>query len=207
MFSGIVEAQVTCENIVTDTPELLRVNLARPANFSDIQLGDSICVNGVCLTIENFDEDTLCFAIAYETLKITGWNAGIFMKNKWNLERSLSFGDRVHGHLVAGHVEAMTEVLSSSFVGESQVLMTRLPASLRNYVWHKGSLTINGVSLTINSCDEDKLEFCIIPETQKRTNLGSLKAGDLVTMEPDYIARVALKYFAEKGAEYAKSNA
>lgn len=187
MFSGIVE---TTSSVRENRPSngVCRLVLGRPADFQDIQKGDSIAVNGVCLTVEDFSPDWIQFAVGYETIQITGWDklaAGTLV----NLERSLRLGDRIHGHLVSGHVDALSRISKCENQGECRVLSLELPSTLSSYVWKKGSIAINGVSLTINSVSDSEFSVCLVPETLKRTNLGSLRSGDSVTLEVDQIAR------------------
>ncbi|MFK8138954.1 MAG: riboflavin synthase [Bdellovibrionales bacterium] len=195
MFSGIVETTEKINKVVKGD-ELVRVTLSRPKEFSDIKIGDSVACNGVCLTVESFDEKEMLFAIAYETLNITSWTVSDLKGKEINLERSLAFGDRIHGHLVAGHVECMTEVIKSYEQGESWIMEFKNNSVILPFLWKKGSVTINGVALTINEVDKESFSVCLIPETMSRTNLGNLKPGDQVCLEPDYFAR-ALYHWKE----------
>ncbi|HEY8271072.1 MAG TPA: hypothetical protein VIG33_09295, partial [Pseudobdellovibrionaceae bacterium] len=138
---------------------------------------------------EAFDENQMTFALAAETLRILQWNPINSVGKKVNLERSLRFGDRIHGHLVTGHVDSLAEVVRADLEGESFFLNVKVASSLLPYIWKKGGLTINGVSLTVNEIKNSVVEVCLIPETLKRTNLGNLKAGQVVNIEPDYLAR------------------
>ncbi|MBX3040443.1 MAG: riboflavin synthase [Bdellovibrionaceae bacterium] len=192
MFSGIVEAVVPALRGEAKSG-LYRLVLRRPAEFTDIKGGDSIAVDGACLTVEEFDHESMTFALAAETLKVLRWNPDQLLSRTFNLERSLRFGDRLHGHLVSGHVDALGEVLRAEQDGESLFLDVKVPASLRSYVWKKGSLAIHGVSLTINELKDDVVSVCLIPETQKRTNLSKLKVGDSVHLESDMIARAVVR--------------
>lgn len=192
MFSGIVEAVVPALRGEAKSG-LYRLVLRRPTEFTDIKGGDSIAVDGACLTVEEFDADSMTFALAAETLRVLRWNPDDLLKRTYNLERSLRFGDRLHGHLVSGHVDALGEVLRAERQGESLFLDVRIPPALRSYVWKKGSLAIHGVSLTINELKDDVVSVCLIPETQKRTNLSKLKVGDSVHLESDMIARAVVR--------------
>lgn len=190
MFSGIVEAKAKILHFVPRS-SLYELLLERPATFDDIRTGDSIAVNGVCLTVEAFDETKMQFAVAEETLRVTHWSGKSVLKPgaHVNLERSLRLGDRIHGHLVQGHVDAMGDVVSLDVRQESADLKIKIPQELARFVWKKGSLAINGVSLTVNSVDNLVVECCLIPETLKRTNLGELVSGSAVTLEVDSLAR------------------
>jgi riboflavin synthase len=204
MFSGIVEVKT---NLLSCTPEnpnpqqATQIIVEKPSEFKDISLGDSIAINGVCLTLERFDATTMQFALGAETLKVTGWTAQNLKLRPLNLERSLRFGDRLHGHLVSGHVDAMGKVIRSEDLGGSWLLTVQIPAELSAMVWPKGSIAINGVSLTINAVKQNEVEVCLIPETLRRTNLSSLLVGDQVTLEVDPMARALQRMLAEKERE------
>lgn len=192
MFSGIIEAlspALSCEAL----PGAYRLRLARPADFNDLKPGDSVAVDGVCLTVESFDDQGIVFILAAETIRVLGWNMDSALGRRFNLERSLRFGDRLHGHLVSGHVDSLGEVTRAEHQGESLFLDVRLSPSLKPLIWTKGSITLNGVSLTVNEVKGDVISVCLIPETQKRTNLSRLKAGDRVNVEPDMIARAVTR--------------
>ena len=188
MFSGIIEAQ---SQVVSTSaqPGLVRIAVQKPVEFIDLKNGDSIAVNGICLTVENFDANKIEFALAAETLRVTGWTESSLNSAKVNLERSLRMGDRVHGHFVSGHVDAMGAVVDRREVGASLELDISFPPQLRPYIWKKGSWAINGVSLTINNVGQNSASICLIPETLERTNLSTLKVGDSVTVEVDPLAR------------------
>lgn len=188
MFSGIVESVMPILNS-EELNNAFRIKVQKPQEFDDIKLGDSIACDGVCLTVEAFDSQTLTFALAAETIKVLNWNANTWIGKKLNLERSLRFGDRIHGHLVTGHVDSLGKVQNAELDGESFFLDITVADSILPYVWKKGSVTINGVSLTVNEVSGNIINVCLIPETVKRTNLGQLKKSDLVNIEPDYIAR------------------
>ncbi|MBX2987409.1 MAG: riboflavin synthase [Bdellovibrionaceae bacterium] len=198
MFSGIVEAVVPALSGEGQNG-VFRLRLKRPPEFTDIRLGDSIAVDGVCLTVEAFDADSMSFALAAETLRVLDWRPETALARSFNLERSLRFGDRLHGHMVSGHVDSLGEVVRVRSEGESLFLDVRIQPHLRPLVWPKGSLAIHGVSLTVNAVEKDVVSVCLIPETQKRTNLPRLKVGDRVHIEPDFFAR-ALARAIEAGA-------
>lgn len=191
MFSGIVEAV----SEIKSSQELVnayRIQLDKPTEFNDLHLGDSIAVDGVCLTVEAFDAERIMFALAAETIRVLNWNPQSWIGKRVNLERSLRFGDRIHGHLVTGHVDSLAQVMRADLEGESFFLDVKVAPSVLPYVWKKGSITINGVSLTVNELKGSVVEVCLIPETLKRTNLGQLKPGQQVNIEPDYMARAVV---------------
>ena len=188
MFSGIVETQGRVLSVHRQG-ELLLIEVERPKEFTDLSIGDSICTSGVCLTIDRFTDQTMTFALGAETLKITGWSESSLKQASVNLERSLRLGDRIHGHMVSGHVDASGQVVAVEDLGGSIRLDVKAPALFKSYVWKKGSWAVNGVSLTINEIKEGVVSHCLIPETLRRTNLGSIKVGDPVNLEIDMMAR------------------
>jgi riboflavin synthase len=188
MFSGIVESVMPIIHS-QELPNAYRIQIQKPEEFDDLKLGDSIACDGVCLTVEAFDSKAITFALAAETIRILEWKPEKFLHKKINLERSLRFGDRIHGHLVTGHVDSLGEVMKAELDGESLFIDVKVADSIFPYVWKKGSITLNGVSLTVNEVEGRVLSVCLIPETIKRTNLGLLKKGDRINVEPDYLAR------------------
>lgn len=199
MFSGIIETtSSTLSLLPSSSDELIRFRMARPKSFNDLSLGDSVAVNGVCLTVEAFDEDSIQFAIGKETLQVTGWSQAFVEKAQWNLERSLKFGDRIHGHLVTGHVDFQGQVKSLKKGPESVELWVSFPKEASKYFWSKGSVCLNGVSLTINEVKEGTLRVNLIPETLRVTNLSSLEEGQSINIEVDSFARGLVHYFSER---------
>lgn len=192
MFSGIIEAVSTIVAAESGN-QVTRISVKKPSYFNDIKNGDSIAVDGVCLTLEAFDENSMQFALAFETLRLLGLRADQLKGRQVNLERSLRFGDRIHGHLVSGHVDSLGKVVLSRPEGDSWLLDVEVADSLRPLFWKKGSITLNGVSLTVNAVVGNRVSVCLIPETIQRTNLSSLKFGDNINVEPDMMARAMLR--------------
>lgn len=188
MFSGIVESVKPLLRS-QELDNAYRIQIEKPKEFDDLKLGDSIACDGVCLTLEQFDGAQMTFAVAAETIKVLRWNPSTWQNKMINLERSLRMGDRIHGHLVTGHVDSLGEVSFAELQGESFFLRVKVAASILPYVWKKGSITLNGVSLTVNELKDSEVEVCLIPETLKRTNLGLMKVGMFLNVEPDYMAR------------------
>jgi riboflavin synthase len=199
MFSGIIECtSSTVEVLPESTQDLIRFLVSRPQSFNDVKVGDSIALNGVCLTLEKFDDKTLQFALGKETLQITGWTKAFVEKALWNMERSLRLQDRIHGHLVTGHVDFRGEVAAIRTEKELSEIWVRFPAAYREYFWKKGSVTLNGVSLTLNEVKNDHFRVNLIPETLRVTNLGDLKPQQALNVEVDSFARGMIHYFKER---------
>lgn len=195
MFSGIIESvEPIIESRSLD--QAVEVVIQRPNFFDDLKVGDSIAVNGVCLTLESFTSASMKFTLGFETLKVLGATFESWLARPVNLERSLAFGSRVHGHLVTGHVEALAPVIKSEALGDNWLFTVRLTPELKKYCWKKGSLALNGVSLTINAVENNDVEVCLIPETQKRTNLAKYKVGEQICFEPDSFAKAVAQALA-----------
>lgn len=190
MFSGIIETPVQLLQI-QKLADVCKIQVQKPAYFDDIKLGDSVAVNGVCLTVEEFTTDFLQFTLGEETLKITGWSEQ--MPTTLNLERSLRLSDRIHGHLVTGHVDAVGKVVHLDTKTETLEIHIQMPREFLKYVWKKGSLCLNGVSLTINDIQDDVLSFYLIPETLKKTNFSNVRLNDSINLEFDVMAKILLR--------------
>ena len=188
MFSGIVETTGVVR-AAEPAGELLRLRVELPPSFTDLKSGDSVCMDGVCLTVEDFTANDMGFALGLETLKVTGWSSERVLGRVVNLERSLRLHDRIHGHLVTGHVDQAGKVVHIEAQKEWRTLSIEFTEALAPFIWTKGSITINGVSLTINSMGNQSFQVGLIPETLKRTNMGRLQVGDPVNLEVDNMAR------------------
>ena len=187
MFSGII-ADVGMITRAEDREGGLRLTVAAEVlDMKDVQIGDSIAVNGVCLTAVKIDGHTFVADVSKETLNCT---AGLERQgNHVNLEKALRLSDRLGGHLVSGHVDGVGEVVAFNDIGESWRLVVRSPHALAKYIAAKGSVAINGVSLTVNRVAGDEFEMNLIPHTLDATTLNELKAGSKVNLEIDLIAR------------------
>lgn len=200
MFSGIIECTSKALDVLEiKSEELCRVKLARPPQFQDLKVGDSVAVNGVCLTVESFDGSSIQFAIGKETLNVTGWTKAFLSESEFNLERSLKFEDRIHGHLVTGHVDFLGKVKKLKKSTEGLEVWLEFPKDKKDFFWAKGSVCLNGVSLTINEVEDSALRVNLVPETLKVTNLKSLSEGQSINVEIDNFARGMIHYF--KGRE------
>ncbi|ETF01050.1 riboflavin synthase subunit alpha [Advenella kashmirensis W13003] len=194
MFTGIISgvgriSEVKPAGASADDGVHLTIE-ANNFDMSGIGLGDSIAVQGACMTVVSQEQGTFQVDVSRESLdKTTGLDA----VGSVNLERSLKLGDSLDGHLVSGHVDGMGEVTRFDEVGESHELRIQVPTELSKYLAYKGSVTVNGVSLTVNSVEDNangcEISINIIPHTLQVTTLGQLKAGSKVNLEIDMIAR------------------
>ena len=187
MFSGII-ADVGTIIHANDRDGGLRLSVSISAlDLCDVQAGDSIAVNGVCLTVIAHTADSFIVDVSRETLDCTeGLDA---INAPVNLEKALRLADRLGGHLISGHVDGVGEVIEFSDLGESWNLEVCAPQALTKYIAVKGSITINGVSLTINQVRGNDFSVNLIPHTLTITNLKNLRAGNRVNLEIDLIAR------------------
>ncbi|HEY2926900.1 riboflavin synthase [Piscinibacter sp.] len=196
MFTGIVTALARIAEAAPLGPDPShgrRLTVETPAGYlDDVQLGDSIALNGACMTVTSFDAAAHRFSvdISAESLDKT---AGLVEPGPVNLEKALRAHDRLGGHIVSGHVDGIGQVTHFAPVGESWELRLRSPRELAKFLAYKGSITVNGVSLTVNRVTDhsDHCEFSInlIPHTLEHTTLGTLKVGTAVNLEVDLIAR------------------
>lgn len=200
MFSGIV-ATVGHIAAVEPLQDGLRLTVDTHGwDLSDVALGDSIANSGVCLTVIAIEGSALRFDVSRETLNCT---VGLDQVGQaLNLEKALRLADRIGGHLVSGHVDGVGEVLKFEPVGESHELVIRAPATVAPYLARKGSVTVNGVSLTVNWVRGSDFSINLIPHTVQVTNLKHLKNGAKVNLEADLIAR-----HVERMLEWQKENA
>ena len=197
MFSGIVEATGQILE-AQKRPGVIQIKIKKPSDFNDIKEGDSIAVNGICLTVESFDEDSMQFALAAETLQVTGWKADELIGQNVNLERSLRFGDRLHGSIMTGHVDTVGHIAKVQEEGESWFVWVNVPEDYMKFMWKKSSVILNGVSLTINEVDSSSLQVCLIPETLQRTNLKQLNVNDPINIEVDFLNRSVAHLIKDK---------
>ena len=187
MFSGIIADVGTITRAEGRNGGLHLSVLTNALDMGDVQTGDSIAVNGVCLTVVKKEGNVFTADVSRETLDCT---AGLEAQGaRVNLEKALRMADRLGGHLVSGHVDGVGEVVSFTDLEESWMLTVRAPQALVKYIAVKGSITINGVSLTVNAVAGAAFNVNLIPHTLLVTALNELRAGDKVNLEIDLIAR------------------
>ena len=186
MFTGIVAA---VGRIVKTKPLIVEAGALR---LADVRIGDSICVQGACLTVTAKRGKKLSFDVSRETLRVT---AGLDRPGEVNLEKSLGLGDKLGGHLVTGHVDGVGVVVKRA----GGLLQVKVPRGLARYVARKGSICIDGVSLTVNRVKGDTFEVNLIPHTLKVTTLKRLARGSKVNLEIDLLARYLERLRAAKG--------
>ncbi|WP_063661758.1 riboflavin synthase [Aliivibrio fischeri] len=188
MFTGIIESVGTLQAITPKGEDIsVTVNVGQ-LDMSDVKLGDSIATNGVCLTVVEMTERTYTADLSLETLKRTGfvdYKAG----DKVNLEKAMLPTTRFGGHIVSGHVDAVGEIIERHQTGRAIEFWIQLPQTLAKYVVEKGSITVDGISLTVNDIRKNAFKLTIVPHTAAETTMDNFSVGQKVNLEVDVIAR------------------
>ena len=192
MFTGIIETTGKISGLSTrGNYRLLTIKPFRL--FEDIKLGESIAVDGCCLTVTKFDKKDFTVEASQETSRLTlvdNYKSGMIV----NLERALRPGDRMGGHYVTGHVDCLGEVILIKNIGESVALKIGIPENFIDLIVEKGSIAINGISLTINDVSDKTFTVNIIPHTLTETTIDALKTGSLVNLEFDVLGKYIIQY-------------
>ena len=186
MFTGIVTHIGSVRKIVEDGDTRLEITV--PFDTEDLDIGASVACSGACMTVIETGPDWFAVSVSGESLAKTtlgGWSEGTAV----NLERALKAGDELGGHIVSGHVDGVGMLVSLSRQGDSTRMKFEAPEGLRRFIASKGSITIDGVSLTVNDVGPAKFDINVIPHTQEVTTLGDRQVGDAVNLEIDMLAR------------------
>ncbi len=202
MFTGIIGAIGTIESSIPKAGGVTVAVDAGALDLDDIRLGDSVALSGCCLTVVKRQGDTLMFDVSPETLAYT---CGFPEGGRVNMEKSMRLSDRLGGHLVSGHVDGVGKIIKLAPIATSNVtdehnylLIIEIPEKLRRFIAPKGSLTVNGVSLTINTAENGTASINLIPHTFANTTFSSLQKGDAVNLEVDLIARYIAQLLPDK---------
>ncbi len=188
MFTGIIETTGHVHAISAGEQDTRLVFHRGSLDISDVALGDSIAVNGVCLTVVELKDDEFAMDVSSETLAMTTLGK-LELDSPVNLEKALALGDRLGGHLVSGHVDGIAEVKSRVPEGRGERFTIQVPQQLRKYISRKGSVCLDGVSLTVNNVSANEFDVLIIPHTQEITIIRHYQAGTRINLEVDLIAR------------------
>lgn len=192
MFTGIIE-DIGIVEAIKKTDKFLQLSIRSKNILEDSKAGDSISINGVCLTMTHINKNFFKSDVIFETLNKT--NLKFLKKSKpVNLERAMTIKSRFDGHIVQGHVEGVGEIISLTQVSDSLVVDLEIADELLQYCINKGSIAINGVSLTIAEIKNNIIKVCLIPHTLKKTTFIDNKVGDFVNIETDLIAKYIKKY-------------
>jgi riboflavin synthase len=187
MFTGIIEELGTVSG-VQELDDSIRLKVSGKLVRSDLAQGESVSVNGVCLTAAEITDDGFVADVMLETLNRTSLR-GIAEGDRVNLERAMSGAGRFGGHVVQGHVDGVAEIISREPSANWEVVKVKIPTELAKYVVHKGSITFDGVSLTVNDISEDVVSLSLIPETLRLTTLGIKTKGEKLNVEADILAK------------------
>ena len=192
MFSGIIEVvgKVYSKNISLSRAEFSFK--ANAFNLAEVQIGNSIAINGACLTVTTITGDYFSVDVSLETLKCSTFK-NLKVGDLVNFEKALKINHRIEGHLVSGHVDAVGEIVLKYNDGSSVCLKIKIPDNLVKYIASKGSICVNGVSLTVNYIKYNVFNINIVPHTLKSTTLSKCRVGDMVNIEIDLIARYVEK--------------
>ena len=201
MFTGIVENKGKVLK-VDHRGEMKRLTLDVPFDLTEVQLGDSINVNGVCLTIVEKKGRAISVDLSPESLQKT-MLARLKESDQVNLERALRFSDRLGGHIVTGHIDGVGTITERRIEGNALHLVVRIPQSATPYVVQKGSVAIDGISLTVNEVQENRIRLTLIPYTLEKTTLMEKKVGEEVNVEADILGKYVEKVL-ERGRETSK---
>ena len=196
VFTGLIQDVGTLERV--DAGPMTEVWVQSHFAPADFALGESIACDGCCLTVAEFHGTRFRVQASHETLRVTtlgSWQAG----RPVNLERALRVGDRLGGHWVQGHVDAVSALLATRPEGGSQVMVFALPPALAHFFIEKGSVTIDGISLTVNRLHADRFEVTVIPETLARTTLGEKSLGASVNIEADVLGKYVARQLGQGG--------
>jgi len=186
MFTGIIQSIGVIKKIESLKKDVQISIVYDPKKINDINLGDSISINGICLTVQKKQKNQFIFHVSQETLNRTI----AFKENAMvNLESSLLYNGKVGGHFVTGHIDGIGKISEIKINSQCWIIEIKPPKKLLKFIAEKGSVSINGVSLTVNSIKDDKFKVNIIPFTLKETNLGALIKGSEINIEIDLIAR------------------
>lgn len=200
MFTGIIQAVGTLSDLQPKGGDMALVVNTGKLSMVDVQLGDSIAVNGVCLTAVALSDSSFTADVSRETLSLT--SLGDLSKgSEVNLEKALTLETRLGGHLVSGHVDGLGEVTERRNDGRSEWFNIKAPENLAKYIAAKGSITIDGVSLTVNRVDGVHFEINIVPHTIQETIIGHYQAGTKINLEVDVIARYLERLLQQGGMD------
>lgn len=204
MFTGIIKETGKIIKILDKQKDReLKIHCAKI--LADLKTGDSVSVNGVCLTVTDINREGFYCDVSFNTLANTSLKY-IKPGEEVNLENSLTSSDRLGGHFVSGHVDCTVKILEILKTGSSYTIKLKLPSSIRDFIVPKGSVAIEGISLTVSETDDNSFGVVIIPYTFKYTNLRQKKPGDMVNIEIDMLARYVINFLKSGGKKDEDTN-
>jgi riboflavin synthase len=196
MFTGIIEGLGKISEIIR-SGQGLRLSVDASFELDHTKIGDSIAVNGACLTVVKISGTRFSADVSAETLEITTFN-NARIGDQVNLERALRLSERIDGHLVSGHVDGTAVIRSKKNLSNAVIIGFELSSMIARHMIQKGSVAVDGISLTINSCGQNSFEVAIIPHTARMTTIHSKRIGDKVNIETDMIGKYVEKYVSGK---------
>ena len=196
MFTGLIEEQGKIKSVNVSSMGM-ELTVECEKILDDVVLGASISVNGACQTVTDFGKNYITVKASNETLKVTNFK-NLKQGDLVNLERALTLNKRIDGHIVSGHIDCTATFVNSIDDGFSKEFFFRMPKEFTKYVIYKGSIAVNGVSLTVASVKDDVFSVALIPTTLREVNLSNLKSGEIVNIETDLFAKYVEKIFASK---------
>jgi riboflavin synthase len=202
MFTGLIEDLGTVRDIHIGTDQA-RLTVATGLPMAELTLGESIAVNGICLTVTSFGEGVFSADVSPETLRSTSLG-GLARGGRVNLERALRLSDRLGGHLVTGHVDGLAGIVERRQEGNAWLFRFKVEPAVSSLLVAKGSVTVDGISLTVNEVINDSFSLAIIPHTLTMTNLQDRKVGDDVNVETDLIGKYVARFLQNGNAEKAQ---
>lgn len=188
MFTGIIEAQGTIQGLRRRSVDVQLKVATGTLDMSDVHMGDSIGVNGVCLTVVEFTQNYFCADVSHETLARSSLGK-LKVGSSVNLEKAMAANGRFGGHMVSGHVDGLACVKSISHQGNGIDIWLEFPVELSKYIAEKGSITVDGISLTVNELVQSQFRLTIIPHSAEQTTISQWKKGSQVNLEVDVVAR------------------
>lgn len=205
MFTGIVEAVGTLTAITPKGEDISVTVEVGKLDMSDVKLGDSIATNGVCLTVVDYSATSYSADLSLETLKKTGF-ADYQAGDKVNLEKAMLPTTRFGGHIVSGHVDGVGEIVERNMVGRAIEFWVAMPAEIAKYVAEKGSITVDGISLTVNDLRKNAFKLTIVPHTGDETTIADFHVGRRVNLEVDVLARYMERLLTSRQEQQPESS-
>ncbi len=200
MFTGIIEAVGTLKALTPKGEDMSITVSSGNLDMSDVKLGDSIATNGVCLTVVAMTENSYTADLSLETMKLTGFTQ-YQVGDKVNLEKAMLPTTRFGGHIVSGHVDGVGEIIERNPVGRAIEYWIKMPEEIAKYVAYKGSVTVDGISLTVNGLRTNGFKLTIVPHTSSETTIDSFQVGRKVNLEVDVLARYLERLLKGEAAE------
>jgi riboflavin synthase len=205
MFTGIVEAVGTLTAITPKGEDISVTVSVGKLDMGDVKLGDSIATNGVCLTVVDYSETSYTADLSLETLQKTGF-ADYQTGDKVNLEKAMLPTTRFGGHIVSGHVDGVGEIVERNMVGRAIEFWVSMPEEITKYVAEKGSITVDGISLTVNALRKNAFKLTIVPHTGEETTIADFHVGRKVNLEVDVLARYMERLLTSQKEQQPESN-